>query len=113
MAVYRDRGILQEIRQGSDMVFMSMGEDNAFKGFLIFNHIGKIRDDLVNARGIVLGKHDSSIHYDGPGPCFYYHGIQSEFSDSAQRYYLDITHASTPRRLEISDWSRLEALMMS
>ena len=51
-----------KIKQGADMVFMRMGDDNGFKPVLLPLDKFQIGHDQINARQIITRKADAAIH---------------------------------------------------
>ena len=64
--IHRHIQLRQDVRQGSDMVLMTMGDNEAFDFLFIFHQVGNIRDHLVDTQHVAFRKRDSTVyHHDG------------------------------------------------
>ena len=52
----------QKIRQAADVVLVTVGDEQALDAILVFQHIGEIRNDQVNAEHVVVREHRTAVH---------------------------------------------------
>ena len=45
------------------MILMPVGDDDPFDLFPILDEIGDIRDDVIDTKHVVLGKHQTRVHH--------------------------------------------------
>ena len=60
-AIDRHVKLLEQIRQGADMVLVAVGEDDRLE-VVVLVQIAEIRDHHVNAEHLLLGKHQAAVH---------------------------------------------------
>ena len=54
----------EQVRQGTGVVFVAVGDHNAAKLVLVLENIGVIRQDKVDSGHVVIGEHESSVDED-------------------------------------------------
>ena len=52
----------EQVRQAADVVLMSVGDKQTLDAVLVFQHIGKIGDDQIDAEHIGVGEHKPAVH---------------------------------------------------
>src|SRR5512145_1083761 len=60
--VYRDVDVVQNMVNGTNVIFMSMGDHDPHYLIGFLSQILVIGNDVINPEHIVLGKHDACIH---------------------------------------------------
>ena len=83
VAVDRQFHLFEQMRQGPDMVFMAVRQEDPLEPVSVVDNVGKFRDDLVDPGYVVTRKHQSGIDQDCTLAGFKHRGIQSEFPDAA------------------------------
>ena len=58
------REVLQQVRKGARVVLVAVGDDNAAQLVLVLQDIGVVGQDEVDARMVVVGKHEAGIDHD-------------------------------------------------
>jgi hypothetical protein len=56
--------VLQEVRQGAGVVLVAVGDDDAAELVLVFQHVGVVGQDQVDARLVVVGEHEAGVDED-------------------------------------------------
>ena len=67
------------------MVFMAMGDDNGLNLFFIFNQIGEVRNNNINAQQIFFRECQSGIEYDDFIAIFKNGHVLTDFPKTSQR----------------------------
>ena len=52
----------EQVRQAADVVLMPVGDKQTLDAVLVFQHIGKIGDDQIDAEHIGVGEHKPAVH---------------------------------------------------
>lgn len=84
-SVDRDREFSQQEGYRSDMVFMTMSNDQGSQLIAFGSEITEVRDDNVDPEHLFFGEHQAGIDEDG-GVCILNdHHVQPDFTETAQR----------------------------
>ena len=84
--IYRDIDFFQDKRQRADVVFVSVCNHNPAHLVLVFFEIGRIRDDKVNPRHIVVREGDPTVDNENVVPILEYRHVFANFVQATQRY---------------------------
>ena len=83
------------------MVLMTVGNDQRFDFFMIFDEVGVIRYDIVHAKQVSLGEHDTAVDDDNLIVMFEAVHVFTDFTKTAQGIYkrvgFMINHAGIKR----------------
>ncbi len=77
--------LLKYVRNGTDMIFMTVCDHKALDLAVVLLQIGHIRDDKVNSQHIILRKCESAVHDDDAVTVFESRDVHSDLSQSTQR----------------------------
>ena len=69
---------------GADVVFMTVGEDDALHLAAVLAQVGQIRDDVIDAQHVIFREHQAGIHHQDLTVIFVDHHILANFAQSAQ-----------------------------
>jgi len=89
VAVYRDTDVPAQPGQGADMVFVAMGQEDAFELMLVLHDIGKVGNDDVDAGHVVFRKSDAAVDDDHLVAVFVNGHVFADFAHAAQRDNLE------------------------
>ena len=78
----------KEIGERSDVVFVSVRDENASELILVASDVSEVRDDAVYARHVLFGEAHAAVNDDHVAPIFYRGHVLADLADTAQRYYL-------------------------
>ena len=78
---------LQDVGQGTDVVLMPVGDEEATQLLLIFDEVGYVRDDQVDAVHIVLRKTEAAVHTDHVLTVLQHSHILADLVQTAKRDY--------------------------
>ena len=74
----------QDIGQGPNVVLVAVGDEDTANLVLIFDKIGHVRDDHVDAVHIVIGEPHAAVHHDNVAAILVYSKVLSDFIEAAQ-----------------------------
>ena len=72
--------------QGADVVFVTVGEDDAAHALAIFDEVGDVGDNDVDAEQFGFGEHHSGIDDDDVIAPAHGHAVHAEFAEAAERH---------------------------
>ena len=75
----------EQVRQTADVILMAVGDEQTLDAVLIFQHIGKIRNDQINAEHISIGENKSAVHEDHIPLAFIQRNVFADLTEAAQR----------------------------
>lgn len=70
------------------MVFVGMGEEDAANLVAVFDQVGKIGDDDVNARHFIIGKAQANVNYNDVVVLANCGAVLANLADAAERDHL-------------------------
>ena len=70
--------------QGSDVVFVTMRENNGANALAVLNQIGNFRNNNIDAEKFGLGKHQARVNDDDVVAPAHGHAVHSELAQAAQ-----------------------------
>jgi hypothetical protein len=81
-----DRGVdlFQQKRQGPDVVFMSVGQDNTGYQRTVFFHVVHVRDNIIDTQHIIFRKHQARVHNEQRCAVLENHHVEADLSETAQ-----------------------------
>ena len=96
--VDRDLEFLQHPGQAADVVFVAVGEQDGANMRLVFNQVGDVGDDNINAKQLRFRKHQSGIDDDNVVFPTKRQAVHSELAQSAEGDYFQFfcLHHSSP-----------------
>ena len=77
--------MLEQIRDGADMVFVTVSNHHTPDFLLILQQVGKIRDHQVHPQHIRIGEGQAAVHHQNIIAAFIGGEVFSDLSQSAQR----------------------------
>ena len=77
--------LFEQIRQTADMIFMTVGDKQAFDTVFVFQHIGEIRNDQINAEHLGIREHQTAVHKDHIPLTFVQGNVFADLAKTAQR----------------------------
>ena len=80
--------LFEDIGKGSDMILMTVGDDETFHPICIVLQIGDVRDHQVNSQHIILRKGQAAVHHNNTVLIFKGSNIHADLLQAAQRYDL-------------------------
>ena len=84
-AVDRDGELSKNPGEAADVVFVAVGEDDGANVIAIFQQIGDIGDDDVNAQQLGFWKHEPGVNHDDVVTPAKGHAVHAELTESAKR----------------------------
>ena len=84
-AVNGNGQFLQDVRQRSDVVFVSVSEDNRLQALFIFDDVGNIGYNQVDAEHIVFGEHKPRVNHNHFVAVADNGHVLADFTEPAQR----------------------------
>ncbi len=84
-SVNRNIDLLENIRQRSDVVLMSVCDDKALDLVDVVLQIGDIRDDTVDSEHVILRKGETAVHHNDTVLIFEGSNVHSDLLQAAQR----------------------------
>src|SRR5262249_460077 len=102
-AVDRDIHFRQQERDGADVVFVAVRQDQPADMLAILLQIGKIRGYDVNPKEFGLREHHPGVDHDNILAEANRHGMHAEFAQTAE--WNDLQLAVAHRRISVSDWN--------
>ena len=83
-AIDRHIDLFEHVRQCAYMIFMAVGQHYGLDFVLIFNQVGYIRYDQINAQHILIGEHQAGIYDQYLVIYTYNRHVLADFTQSAQ-----------------------------
>jgi hypothetical protein len=80
-----DVQLREDPRQGSDMIFVTVGEDNSSDALTIFDEIGNIGYNNVDAQKFGLREHQAGVDDDDVIPPADGHAVHTELAQAPKR----------------------------
>ncbi len=90
-AVDGDIELAEEKRNGADVIFMSVGQDEGTDVFAMLLQVGEIRRNNVHSKEFRVGEHHSRVDYDDVVTVADRHRVHPELAESAERDDLQLT----------------------
>ena len=84
-AVERNVQVGKHERQGADVVFVAVRQDDRFDFGAVFEQERDVGDDDIDAEQFLVGKHDARIDDDDRAVAAERHHVHSEFAEAAER----------------------------
>ena len=77
--------LFEQIGQAADMVLMPVGDEQALDAILVFQHIGEIRYDEIDAEHFFIREDKAAVNQDHIPLAFIQRNILSHFAETAKR----------------------------
>ena len=77
--------LAQQIGQAADVVLVAVGNEDTLDAVLVFQYIGEVGDDQVNAEHIGIREHQTAVHQDHVALAFIQGNVLADFAQTAQR----------------------------
>src|SRR5687768_3977574 len=74
----------QQIRDAADVVFVTVGQNDAKKVERNVREVTEIGRDEIDTQQIIAGEHDTGVDYDPLASALKQHGIHAEFAQAAE-----------------------------
>lgn len=84
-AVDRHVQLFQDIRQGADMVFVAVGQENPPQLILVFYQIGDVGNHQIDAKHVIFREHKARVEQNHVIPITEHGHVLSDFTKTAQR----------------------------
>ena len=72
--------------QRADVVFVAVGEDDSANALAVFDEIGNVGDDDVDAQQFGFGEHQAGVDDDDVVAPAHGHAVHAELAQAAQRH---------------------------
>ncbi len=96
--VDRDAGGFEQVGQRADVVLVTVREDDGAEAVALGERVGKVGNDVVDSRQLVVGKHEAAIDGDHVIATLDEHHVQPDLAEAAERDEPDclIVHERKP-----------------
>jgi hypothetical protein len=81
--------VAKNVRQGADVIFVAVGEDDRFDEMAILFQVGDVGNDEVDAEEFGFGEHHSGVDDDDGIADANRHHVHAEFAETTERDYCD------------------------
>ena len=75
----------EQIRQAADVILVPVGDEQTLDAVFVFQHIGEIRDDKVNAEHVCVREDEAAVDEDHIALTFVQRDIFADLAEAAQR----------------------------
>ena len=83
-AVHGHRRRPQQVRQGADVILVTMGEDHAAEPLAPLQRVREVGDHVVDAGELIVGKHEAAVDGDEIVAELDEHHVQADLAEAAE-----------------------------